>query len=156
MIRYPFDGASMPVTNGCGCGVSTHYSMTQSLNHWRKGMLGNFPNPSDPHSHGSWDKSKNLYPSRNSIFPNLTTGRAPGLTQPAACGSRTLTVASLGIMWYLNGYCFLPYCLLIELWQLMYNLKYFDVWNEATIAFRQILTDSCWLSDSLRSSWILW
>ena len=44
----------------------------------------NFSTPSDHHSQGSWDKSKNPYPLRNHIIPDLTTGVAPTTTWPAA------------------------------------------------------------------------
>ncbi len=50
---------------------------------WRKGVLGNV-HTRDTHSHGSWDKSKDPCPLRNSIIPYLTTTGAPGTTRPQA------------------------------------------------------------------------
>ena len=38
--------------------------------------IGDFPTLNNPHSCGSWDKSKNPYPLRNRINPNSATARA--------------------------------------------------------------------------------
>ena len=46
--------------------------------------MHNVPAPSDPHSHGSWDKNKNPYQLRNHIIPNKTSARVPGTIRPAA------------------------------------------------------------------------
>ncbi len=47
--------------------------------------MRDFPTPCDPHSQGSWDKSKNpWYPSRNCTIPNEATARAIGTTRPVA------------------------------------------------------------------------
>ncbi len=80
----------------------------QCWNQWRKRVFGNlwFPNTHDPHSYGSWDKRQIPYSSRNDIIPNLATAGAPE-TGLGPHGSWALTVASLGIMWFLNGYGFL-------------------------------------------------
>ncbi len=40
--------------------------------------------PRDPHSYGSWHKSKNAYPLRNNIIPNEATARAPETIWPVA------------------------------------------------------------------------
>ena len=48
------------------------------------GELSDFPTPYDPHFDGSWDKSKNLYPLRNCIIPNLATMDGPRTTRPQA------------------------------------------------------------------------
>ncbi len=59
--------------------------------------MHNFPTP-----------SKNPYPLRNHMTPNLATAGAPGTTQPVALWFLGPWVASWGIMWFLNGYRFLP------------------------------------------------
>ena len=46
--------------------------------------MRDFPIPSDPHAHGSWDIHKNPYPLRNCIIPNLATVGAPGTKRPVA------------------------------------------------------------------------
>ena len=47
-----------------------------------------FTTPSDPHSHGAWDKNRNPYPLGNCINPNTATARAPGtcgFVVPGSC-----------------------------------------------------------------------
>ncbi len=46
--------------------------------------LCDFPTCSDPYAHGSWDRSKNLYPLRNHIIPNMAAARVPRTTQLVA------------------------------------------------------------------------
>ena len=68
-----------------------------------------FPTPSDPHSYGLWDKSKNPYLLRNRIIPNSAT---VGPQRPLSlwpCDSRARTVALSGIMSFLKRYGFLLY-----------------------------------------------
>ncbi len=57
------------------CGIIHVLFHDQCWNQWRMGVLGIvwFPTPNDPHSHGSWDKSKNPYLLRNHIILKLAT-----------------------------------------------------------------------------------
>ena len=60
--------------------------------------LCDFPTSTDPHSHGSLDKSKNPYPSRNYIISNSATTRAPGTTWAVVSWFHASMVAAMGIM----------------------------------------------------------
>ncbi len=67
-----------------------HYPM-ESQNYWSNGcwQLHDFPTPSDPNSHRSWDKSKNLYRLGNHtciILDKAIVG-GPGTTQPVVVWS---------------------------------------------------------------------
>ena len=61
-----------------------HYPVTSVKTNVEKGCweMCHFSTLSDPHSHGSWDKSKNPYPLRNCIILKLATAEAPGTTMP--------------------------------------------------------------------------
>ena len=66
--------------------------------------LCDFPTPNDPHSHGSWDKSKPI--SFEKMWP---------------CGCWPLIAALLGIMQFLNGYGLSLYSITIVIKIVMKN-----------------------------------
>ena len=57
-------------------GTLLHYPVTtvkiiEEMGCWE---LRDFPTPSDPHSHGSWGKSKNPYPLKNRVITEAIAG----------------------------------------------------------------------------------
>ena len=99
----------------CIVSVTSSYPMNSVKTGGEKGCweLHDFPTSSDPHSHGSWDKSKNPYPLGNCIIPNSATTGAPGTMRPVVCGlmvAGASAVVEFGIMRFLNRYGFLLYC----------------------------------------------
>ena len=62
------------------------YLMTSVKNSGERGCweMCDFPTPGDPHSYGLRNKSKNPYPLRYRIIPDLATARAPGTMKSTA------------------------------------------------------------------------
>ena len=59
--------------------VNAFYTMTSVEISGEKGYgeMSNFPKPSDPHSHWSWNKSKNPYLLKDCMIHKKTTTGAP-------------------------------------------------------------------------------
>ena len=61
------------------------WTMSKSVEKEVVGKCVIFQHPcSDLHFPGAWGNTKNPYPLRNRIFPNLATAGNPGMTRPAA------------------------------------------------------------------------